>query len=293
MRWNGAQRQVVSKAGRPPILSANGLAAKAVIALARTARRRAILARLRHRPDRDRLCFPALCDRQRRRPQGGEERRRQAAALYLCAEPRHLLHLVDLLRLGRARLRARAGIPGYLYRPALRVPVLLSVAAAHHPAGQGGEDHLDRRLPRRALRQELSRRAHRDADRHGRRGPVYRAAAQGDLRLGQPDGRALLRLAAQLQSVRQRHLAGGGGAACRVCRAVRDAPCRRHRTSGWAGAGGCGGIGRETGRLPGGRRSCDVLPVRQPRRLHQRGHRRRRGCKRRCNIGHRSAHGWC
>ena len=37
----------------------------------------------------------------------------------------------------------------------------------------------------------------------------------------------------------------------------------------------------------------DVLPVRQPGRLHRRGHRRCQGASRRCNIAHRSAHGWC
>ena len=56
-----------------------------------------------------------------------------------------------------------------------------------------------------------------------------------------------------LRSVRQRHLAGRRHAACAVCRAVRHAPCRRHRASGRAGAGGRGRIGRQAGGLPGGR----------------------------------------
>ena len=78
---------------------------------------------------------------------------------HLCAQPRHLLHLLDLLRLGRPRLRARPRIPRHLYRPGAGVRVRLPAAQPHHPAGQGREDHLDRRLPRRALRQELRRRA--------------------------------------------------------------------------------------------------------------------------------------
>ena len=48
---------------------------------------------------------------------------------------------------------------GHLYRPGAGLRVRLPAAAAHHPAGQGREDHLDRRLPRRPLRQELRRRA--------------------------------------------------------------------------------------------------------------------------------------
>ena len=41
----------------------------------------------------------------------------------------------------------------------------------------------------------------RHADRHRRRRALYRPAAQGDFRLGQPDGRALQRRAAILRSV--------------------------------------------------------------------------------------------
>ena len=47
----------------------------------------------------------------------------------------------------------------------------------HHPARQGREDHLDRRLPRRALRQELRRRGDRHADRRrSARSPTSRCS---------------------------------------------------------------------------------------------------------------------
>ena len=215
------------------------------------------------------------------------------AALHLRAQPRHLLHLLDLLRLGRPVLRARPRIPRHLYRPGAGVRVRLSAAQPHRAAGQDREDHLDRRLPRRALRQELHRRGDRHADRHHRRGALYRAAAEGDLRLGQPDGRALHRLAALLRSVRQRHLAGRGHAAGAVCRAVRHPPCRRHRASGRAGAGGRGRNRGQARRLPGDRPDGHLPALRRPgRHVRQAGARMRR-CGRRWATAPRSAPGWC
>src|SRR5579863_5739836 len=44
-------------------------------------------------------------------------RQRADAQRRLCAEPRRLLHLLDLLRIGRHRLLAWHRIPGDLYRP--------------------------------------------------------------------------------------------------------------------------------------------------------------------------------
>ena len=160
---------------------------------------------------------------------------------------------------------------------------------AHHRARQGREDHLDRRLPRRALRQELRRRLDRHADRGRRRRALYRAAAQGDLRLGQPDGRALQRRAAHLRSLRQRHLADHRHAACAVRRAVRHAPRRRDRAPGRAGPGGRGRVGRQARRLPRGRHVRHLLPVRQPAEPDRRARRQQRRC-RRARLPHVARH---
>ena len=132
------------------------------------------------------FAIASLGDRARRRRGGGKPR----PYIYALSLAIYCTSWTFFGSVGLASERG-LGIPGDLYRPAARLPVRLPAAAAHHPARQGREDHLDRRLPRRALRQELSRRLDRHADRHGRRGALHRAAAQGDLRLGQPDGRAL------------------------------------------------------------------------------------------------------
>ena len=63
--------------------------------------------------------------------------------------------------------------------PALVVVVGLSDAAQDGAAGQAAQRHLDRRLPRLALRQEPRRRRHRHPVRHGRRAALHRAAAAG------------------------------------------------------------------------------------------------------------------
>ena len=202
-----------------------------------------------HRHHRDRLCDAAVRHRQSWRPALRVDPW-PGAAVHLCAQPRHLLHLLDLLRLGRPLLRAWPRIPRHLHGAGAGLCVRLPAAQPPRQAGQDREDHLDRRLPRRPLRQELHRRGDRHADRDHRGGAVYGAAIEGDLRLGQPDGRALYRLAALLRSIRQRHLARSGDAACAVRGAVRHPPCRRHRASGRAGAGGVGGNRGPTRRLP-------------------------------------------
>ena len=77
----------------------------------------------------------------------------------LRAGARGLLHVLDLLRLGRPREPVRARLPDHLYRPDPR-----SSASGHAlvaPGGaprQGAEHHLRGRLRRRPLRQERARR---------------------------------------------------------------------------------------------------------------------------------------
>ena len=247
---------------------------------------------LAHRHHSRRLCDAALRHRQPRRPLVGAARAGAHATLHLRAQPRHLLHVLDLLRLGRPRHRARAGIPRHLYRPGAGLRLRLPAAETHHRARQGRKDHLDRRLPRRALRQEFRRRLDRHADRRRRRGSLYRAAAQGDLRLGQPDGRALQRRAADLRPLRQRHLADHRHAACAVRRAVRHAPRRRDRASGRAGAGGRGRVRRQARGLPRGRRVRLLLPVRQSRRACSTRSPPTARCRRRSTTARRSAPGW-
>ena len=63
--------------------------------------------------------------------------------------------------------------------PILMIGAVHAAAAARDPARQIAEHHLDRRLHRRALRQEPGGRRHRGADRDRRLGALHRAAAQG------------------------------------------------------------------------------------------------------------------
>ena len=67
---------------------------------------------------------------------------------------RRLLHLLDLLRLGRPRLALGLRLPDHLYRPADHDRPRATARAAHRAARQGPEHHLDRRFRRRPLRQE-------------------------------------------------------------------------------------------------------------------------------------------
>ena len=102
---------------------------------------------------------------------------------HLCLVAGGLLHVVDLLRLGRPRL-ASAGstswpsISGRSCCHRLRLPA----DAAHRAPRQGAEHHLHRRLRRRALRQERAGRGARHHHRGHRRRALHRAAAEGDRR---------------------------------------------------------------------------------------------------------------
>ena len=59
--------------------------------------------------------------------------------------------------------------------PALMIGLFIAAPGAHRAAGQGAEHHLDRRLHRRALRQEPGGRGHGRVDRDHRHDPLHRA----------------------------------------------------------------------------------------------------------------------
>ncbi len=132
----------------------------------------------------------SLGDRWSAKPRTGAD-----APVHLRAQPRHLLHFLDLLRLGRACYGARPRIPRHLYRPGARLPVRLPAAQPHHPARQSEKitsiaDFLGARYGKSfAVASIATLIAVVGAD------ALHRAAAEGDLRLGQPDGRALQRRA--------------------------------------------------------------------------------------------------
>ena len=121
-----------------------------------------------------------------------EALRRPPAHPRLCAEPRRLLHVLDLLRLGRDRLRARPRFPADLHRPHPRRRLRLPPDRTHREAGARAEPHHGRRLRFRALRQVARRGCDRGADRADGLGALCRAAAQGDHR-DHPDGARLVR----------------------------------------------------------------------------------------------------
>ena len=232
------------------------IAAKAVIALARTARGRTILqgcAIVATAFAYVSLLFAvaSIGDRRAARRGGGKPR-----PDHLRAQPRHLLHVLDVLRLGRPCLASAASEFLAIYIGPIFVFMLVLPAAAPIIRLAKAEkitsiaDFLAARYGK-----SLHGRDDRDADRHDRRRPLYRAAAQGDLGLGQPDGRALFGLAAELRSC------SSATSRCVVALllavfaiAVRHPPRRRHRASGRADAGGRHGIGGQAGGLPGGRR---------------------------------------
>ena len=71
--------------------------------------------------------------------------------------------------------------------PILMIGFCTPTAPPRHRAGQIAEHHLDRRLHRRALRQEPGGCRHGGDDRDRRIGALYRAAAQGDGLLARDD----------------------------------------------------------------------------------------------------------
>ena len=204
----------------------------------------------------------------------------RTAAADLSAVARDLLHVVDVLRLGRPRLAHRLRLPHHLHRPDPDDRARPAADPAGRAARQGAEHHLDRRLHRRALRQGPGGRRDRRADRDPRHHPLHRAAAQGGVGVAQhhprPHRRRLRHGAAGVRRHRAVRRAVDGG----VRRAVRHPPHRRHRAPGRPDAGDRGGVDRQAGRLRRGRRVRDVLDVRRPDRAVHAGdgaarHRRR------------------
>ena len=112
-----------------------------------------------------------------RPPLADPARPRQRADLSAVAGD--LLHILDVLRLGRIRHPHQRGFSRDLYRPDPDDRVLHAAAAARDPAGEIAEHHLDRRFHRGALRQEPGGRRYRGADRDHRIGSLHRAPAQG------------------------------------------------------------------------------------------------------------------
>ena len=163
-----------------------------------------------------------------------------AAAVDLSALARDLLHVVDLLRLGRPCDPQRLRLPRHLHRPDPGDRARLPADHPHHPALQGAEHRLDRRLHRRALRQAPGRRGGGRAHRDRRDDPLHRVAAQGDLVLARRHrGAARDRRRAGAADAR-RSAAVRRALARRLCRAVRHAPYRCDRAPARPHAGGGG-----------------------------------------------------
>ncbi len=114
------------------------------------------------------------------------------AGARLRAKPRRLLHVVDLLRLGRPRLLARPRLPADLHRPGPRHRSRLGVRRAHRQSRAHPEPDDRRRLRLGPLRQVAGGRRDCGADRAGRLGALRRPAAQGRLDHA-PDGRRFAR----------------------------------------------------------------------------------------------------
>ena len=170
-----------------------------------------------------------------------------------------LLHLLDLLRLGRLRHPHQLRFPRDLCRPDPDDRALHAAAPARDPARQVAEHHLDRRLHRRALRQEPGGRRHGGHDRDRRIGALHRAPAQGGGILAGDDperGQAVL-----LDPDHRRHRAGRDAGDGGVRGAVRHPPDRRHRAPARPDAGGRHRIHRQAGGLSRRRRLRHLLDV--------------------------------
>ncbi len=113
--------------------------------------------------------------------------RRPLAAADLSAVSGDLLHLLDLLRLGRPRFAFGLRLPHDLCRADADDRARHAAVPAHRAARQEPEHHLDRRFHRRALRQAAIGGGAGGADRDRRHHSLYRAAAEsrvGDVRHG-------------------------------------------------------------------------------------------------------------
>ena len=207
---------------------------------------------------------PAVPGGELRGPLPRPRPQRPRAAADLSAVAGDLLHVVDLLRVGRLGLAHRLRIPHHLHRPGADDRAVLAAPGAHRAAGQGAEHHLDRRLHRRALRQEPGGRSHRRADRDRRHDSLHRAAAQGGVVLARNYSRANHAGHRRHPSAARRYRAVRRAVDGDLRGAVRHAPYRRHRASGRLDAGDRHRIDRQAVRLPGGRHLCHLLDVRRP-----------------------------
>ncbi len=117
---------------------------------------------------------------------------RALAGFRLRAQPRRLLHVLDLLRLGRARLPARARFSADLYRPHSRHRPWRAVHRAHRQSRACPERHHGRRFRFRPLWKIPARRRDRRADRAHRFRALCGDPAQSG-RGDRPDGGQVLR----------------------------------------------------------------------------------------------------
>ena len=190
--------------------------------------------------------------------------RRPPAPFDLSALARDLLHVVDVLRLGRARLAHRLRLPDDLHRSGGDAGARLSADPAHRAARQGAEHHLDRRLHRRALRQAPGGGGDRCLDRHHRFDPLHRAAAQGGVVFARRDPRPHRgrdrRDRAGARRPRAVHRAHHGG----VRHAVRHPPHRRRRAPGRLDARNRNRVDHQANRLCSGRGVRHLRDVRRP-----------------------------
>src|SRR5262249_36187561 len=97
-------------------------------------------------------------------PYSAVRARSRLATLHLSALARDLLHLLDVLWLGGARIAHRLRLLDHLCRPHPVGRAVLAADHAHRAAGKGTEHHVDCRLHCRPLRQGPDRRCHRGAD---------------------------------------------------------------------------------------------------------------------------------
>ena len=215
-------------------------------------------ARLGRDRRRVRLYRPVVRRRQLWRPAVAEPARPRRHA-DLSAVAGDLLHLVDLLRLGRLRHPHQLRFSRDLSRPDPDDRALHAAAPARDPARQVAEHHLDRRLHRGALRQEPGGRRHGGCDRDRRFRALHRAPAQGGGVLAGDDperGQAVL-----LDADHRRHRAGRDAGDGGIRGAVRHPPDRRHRAPARPDAGGRHRIHRQAGGLSRRRRLRHLLDV--------------------------------
>ena len=185
------------------------------------------------------------------------------AAADLSAVAGDLLHLLDVLRLGRLGVAQRLRVPHHLYRPGDHDRAVRAADRARGAARQGPEHHVDRRLHRGALRQEPGGRRDRRADRDHRHRSLHRAAAQGGVVLARNHhrpcgaGRRARTPAARRHGAVRRDVDGG------VRRPVRYPAYRRDRAPGRPDARHRGRVHRQAGDVPGGRNLRHLLDVRR------------------------------